>query len=451
MIDPDHILSRPDLRQEQLLLEAAWRYQLIAPLISELATPEQKTRARARLLEEPQQHPWRGPVRVSARSVRRWCRIYREKQLNGLKLQPRRDRGECSIPAEALKRAKELLAEDGRRSVASLLCLLSAEKPEWKTLKRTTLGRHLRAAGLCCRDKQERSYTKFEAEHPNQLWQGDVLHGPVVLVDERRVKAKVVCWIDDQSRYVVQLRAFANERLPVLEETLTRAIAQYGRPLSLLVDNGKIYSSKAFTLACSQLDIQKIHAAAYHPETKGKQERFFRTLRAQLLNEIENVDPLPLDKFNALLQSWLERYHTTRHSSLKVTPRERFAGAPARPVSREMLEEAFLQWVQRKVSPQGVVCFAGQEYHVDPSLAGQQIIVRFNPFNLERIVVWRDGKRLCTASPETLLRRTLSRHRQAKEKSPSDASVRYLESLERDYERNLRKELNLIQLEEPTR
>ena len=250
MIDPDHILSRPDLRHEQLLLEAAWRYQLIAPLISELATPEQKARARARLLKEPQQHPWRGPVRVSARSVRRWCRSYREKQLQGLKLQPRRDRGECSTPAEALKRAKELLAEDGRRSVASLLRLLSAEKPEWKALKRTTLGRHLRAAGLRCRDKQERSYTKFEAEHPNQLWQGDVLHGPVVVVEERRVKAKVVCWIDDHSRYVVQLRAFANERLPVLEETVTRAIAQYGRPLSLLVDKLKRFH-RSRTADCS--------------------------------------------------------------------------------------------------------------------------------------------------------------------------------------------------------
>ena len=233
---------------------------------------------------------------MSARSVRRWCRSYREKQLQGLKLQPRRDRGECSTPAEALKRAKELLAEDGRRSVASLLRLLSAEKPEWKALKRTTLGRHLRAAGLRCRDKQERSYTKFEAEHPNQLWQGDVLHGPVVVVEERRVKAKVVCWIDDHSRYVVQLRAFANERLPVLEETVTRAIAQYGRPLSLLVDNGKIYSSKAFTLACSQLDIQKIHAAAYHPET-AERDRERRPAAAGEVQRIaaELVGPLPHD------------------------------------------------------------------------------------------------------------------------------------------------------------
>jgi putative transposase len=449
MNDPDYILSRPDLRHEQLLLEAAWRYQLIAPLISELATAEQKARARARLLQEPQPHPWRGAVSVSARSLRRWCRTYRQSKLSGLQLQPRSDRGGCSTPAEALERAKEMLLEDPRRSVSALLRLLSVEKPEWKALKRTTLGRHLRAAGLRCRDKEARSYTKFEAEQPNQLWQGDVLHGPLVLVGDRRVKAKVVCWIDDHSRYVVQLRAFANERLPVLEETVCRAIAQHGRPLSLLVDNGKIYSSKAFTLACSQLEIQKIHAAAYHPETKGKQERFFRTLREQLLNEMENVDPLPLERFNELLQSWLDRYHATWHSSLKTTPRQRFASAPVRPASRELLEEAFLQWVQRKVSAQGVICFAGQEYHADPSLAGQQIIVRFNPFNLERIVLWRDGRRLGTASPETLLRRTLSRPKKTKEKGSSEASKRYLESLERDYERNLRNELNLIQMEEP--
>lgn len=449
MNDPYHILSCPKYRHEQLLLEAAWRYQMIAPLLNPYLTAEQKARLRRELTSEPQPHPWRGRVPVSARSLRRWCQHYREEHLKGITLQPRRDLGECRLPGEALERAKQLHLQDPKRSVTTLLRLLGAENAAWKTLKRTTLGRHLRAAGLRCRDSEAKSYARFEAEAPNQLWQGDVLHGPRVIVDGKRVKAKVVCWIDDHSRYVLHLQAFANERLPVLEETLTRAIAKHGRPLSLLVDNGKIYSSTAFQLACSQLEIQKIHASPYHPETKGKQERFFRTLRNQLLDEIEHVDPVPLERFNHLLQCWLDGYHNAVHSAFKMPPRQRFHGAPLRPASRELLEEAFLQWALRKVSSQGVVGFAGQSYHADPSLAGLQVIVRYNPFDLSRIVLWRDGRRLGVATPETLLRPTLARPRKPKKTEQSDPSLRYLESLERAQQRNLKTELNLIQLEEP--
>lgn len=448
MFDPNHILSCPKYRHEQLLLEAAWRYQLIAPLMSPSLGTQQKSQLRQELTTRPQPHPWRGLVPVSARSLRRWCQQYRQEHLKGITLKPRRDLGVCRLPVQALERAKQLHLEDPKRSVTTLLRLLSAEDSTWATLKRTTLGRHLRAAGLRCRDSEAKSYTKFEAEEPNQLWQGDVLHGPVVIVNDKRVKAKVVCWIDDHARYVVHLQAFANERLPVLEETLTRAISKHGKPLSVLVDNGKIYSCQAFTLACSQLEIQKIHAAPYHPQTKGKQERFFRTLRSQLLSEIEHVAPLPLERFNHLLQCWLDTYHLALHSAIKMSPRSRFEGAPFRLASRELLEEAFLQWALRKVSSQGVVDFAGQKYHADPGLAGRQVIVRFNPFDLSRIVLWREGRRIGVATPETLLRTTLARPRKAKESKESDNSQRYLASLERAQARNLATELNLIRLEE---
>ena len=135
MFDPNSILDNPSHRQEQLLLEAAWRFQLVAPLLEPTLSREEAASMRQRLLSQKHLHPWRGLVSVSARSLRRWCRAYREHRLKGLAHQPRRDRGHCrGLPKEALERAKLLFAEDPRRTVTTLLRLLKVEKAEWNTI-----------------------------------------------------------------------------------------------------------------------------------------------------------------------------------------------------------------------------------------------------------------------------------------------------------------------------
>lgn len=451
MFDPNSILGNHRYRQEQLLLEAAWRFQLVAPLVDPDRSAAEKAILRQQMIGCKHQHPWRGEVSVSSRSLRRWCKAYREQRLRGLALQARQDRGVCrGLPAAALERAKELFADDPRRTVTGILRLLVSENLEWRKIARTTLGRHLQAAGLKRESSSTLAYGKFSADAPNLLWQGDILHGPLVMAGGKEVTAKVVCWIDDYSRYICHLEAFVNERLPAIEAALSRAILKHGKPRAVLVDNGKVYSGKSFTLACSMLGIHKIHSKPYHPESKGKQERVFRTLRDQLLNEVENVTPMPLERLNRLLESWQESYHMTVHSELKGTPLERYRGAPIDPVSREALEEAFLQWAVRRVSPQGIVEFAGQQYFVDPSLAGLQVIVRYNPYDLGRVFLWKDGRKLCEASPETLINKTIVRPAKPGSKTHSQASERYLQSLEQAQLRKLQQEVNLIQLEDDT-
>ena len=450
MTDPNPILGDPKYRKEQLVIEGAWRFQMIAPLVDLTRPAAERAEVRRRLLSEKQPHPWRGLVAISARSLRRWCQAYHQDKIKGLTFESRSDRGSVrKLPEGALQRAKELYAEDSRRSTVCIIQLLAAEKPHWKTIARSTLGRHLRAAGLNRSSKPQLAYGKFVADAANLLWQGDIVHGPRVIFEKREVTAKIVCWLDDYSRYIVHIQAYENERLPAIESALTRAIAKHGKPRRILVDNGKVYSGKSLTLACSDLGIYKIHSRPYHPESKGKQERLFRTLRSQLLNEVENAPGLiSLERLNRLLDAWRQNYHLTQHSELKCTPAQRFEGANIEPVSWELLEEAFLQWDVRKVSSQGIIDFGGQRYHAEPSLAGLQVIVRYDPFDLETIVLWREGRKIGQATPRVLINKTISRPPKSQELTESEAAERYLDNIEAGHLRRLQMEVNLIQLKE---
>ena len=82
MFDPNSILAGPRFRQDRLTLEAAWRFQLVAPLMTVSLSKLQRQHIRARILAEEHRHPWRGLVRVAERSLRRWCAQYRRVRLN---------------------------------------------------------------------------------------------------------------------------------------------------------------------------------------------------------------------------------------------------------------------------------------------------------------------------------------------------------------------------------
>jgi transposase InsO family protein len=447
MFDPNSILTGPRFRQDRLTLEAAWRFQLVAPLMAISLSKLQRQHIRARILAEEHQHPWRGLVRVSERSLRRWSAQYRKSQLPGLVAKRRNDQGCCrSISSEALRVAEKLKVEDPRRPVEVILEMLAREKPEWKGIPRSTLDRQLRRLTLPERQRHK-TCLMFEAEAANDQWQGDILHGSLALYEGKKVKAKWVAWQDDHSRRILDLQAFPDERFPVIEASLKRAILKYGRPERILVDNGKVYSGHALTLACSQLGIHKIHAAPYRPQTKGKIEKFFQLFRRRFLNEIELSPPQELERLNQLAASWLDGYHQRPHRGLEgKTPEERYQPTSYRAVTLQVLEESFWQWDVRKVSAQGRIEFYKGHYYVDASLSGQTVIVRYDPFDLSRIVIWRDGRPLTEATATKLTYLRKPRRLASNPKKSSDASERFLQSLEQAQLERIQRELNLIEL-----
>lgn len=163
----------------------------------------------------------------------------------------------------------------------------------------------------------------------------------------------------------------------------------------------QVYSAHQFGAACATLAIQRIQAAPYSPEGKGKQERFFETVRAQFLPEVETSQVTTLVELNESLWAWLEcLYHQHEHTETKQTPLARYTAglAQVRTVDPETLRRAFLWREKRKVHRDATLSLQGNRYQVQPQWAGRTLELRFDPFDLSHIELYLEGQALGAAS-----------------------------------------------------
>jgi hypothetical protein len=166
------------------------------------------------------------------------------------------------------------------------------------------------------------------------------------------------------------------------------------------VDNGAAYRSNHLALVCAKLGVTLIHARPYQPQAKGKQERWFRTARLQLLPTLTDTDRRSLDALNRRLWAWIEgEYHQSPHRGLDgQTPLDRWmmAAQDVRLVAPETdLDELFLFEEKRKVQKDRTVSLHGVVYEVDASLVGETVTLRFDPSRLGRPVdVYFKGRKI---------------------------------------------------------
>jgi len=232
----------------------------------------------------------------------------------------------------------------------------------------------------------------------NTLWQSDVKYGPYLPESnnpKKKFRTYLLAIIDDATRFVVHAEFYADQKLPILEHGLRKAILRHGAPKSIYVDNGKIYTSTWLQLACANLNIRHLKARPYNAEAKGKVERFNRTVES-FLAELSLQKAQTLEELNRLFAAWLcEWYNNKPHSALdEKTPAEVFASdtAPLRFHSVEVLEEAFLHETKRTVDKTGCLSMDGKLYDVGAEWRRKRVTVRFDPFNLEELQLWHGGK-----------------------------------------------------------
>ncbi|MDQ6838081.1 MAG: DDE-type integrase/transposase/recombinase [Actinomycetota bacterium] len=250
------------------------------------------------------------------------------------------------------------------------------------------------------------------------------MHGPTVAGR----KAYLLAFIDDHSRVLPGYLWTFSEDTVRLESALRPGLGSRGLPKAVLVDNGSAFVSAPFLRACAVLGIRLIHAKPRAPQTKGKIERFFRTVRSQFVVEVEARGVTSLAELNKLFSAWVEVvYHRRVHSETGETPLERFMapGSPALPTAAQ-LHEAFLWSETRTVTKTATVSLHGNSFEVDAALVGRRAELVYDPFDLTAIEVRFEGRSMGSAVPVHICRHTHPRARPDAAAPPTPTGVDYL-------------------------
>jgi transposase InsO family protein len=378
---------------------ALFRHALIADLVHEHQGLYAKLRAKA---ERDYEIPFSRRRRVAVETLRDWLRAYRRSGFDGLLPKPRSDNGLCrALPRELCDWLVEYKDEHRDLTVPKLIekAVELDKLPEGLKLSPATVHRLLAQHGLNRAESAERGKDRrhFEYEQAGELWMSDVMHGPSVVVgDKRKRKTYLIGIIDDATRIVPYAEFALRENtacyLPVLEQ----AVLRRGVPKRLYVDNGAVFRTHHLAVVCARLGITLIHARPYQPSGKGKQERFFRTVRMRFLAGLQPNALSNLDALNRAFWAWVEgEYHRAPHKGLGgECPQDRWAerSGDVRVAPGE-LSELFLFEQKRKVHKDRTVSLDGVMYEVDATLVGETVLLRYDPHRKGKVVqVWHGGK-----------------------------------------------------------
>ena len=410
----------------------------------------------------------RKPVTFSERTLFRMLKKYREKEFNGLVPQPRKDAGtHPTLSKEVLGKILELKAELPTRSAAKIIVMLSLSgKIKEGDVSVRTISRILNQKGYTRESlaKQSRVHIKHECEHINERWQGDIMsafHLPYGQNGEMRM-VYLIGFIDDCSRRDMHMEFYFDSTLPRVEDVLRKAITKFGLPSEIYLDNAKVYISEQFKLICARLGIRLRFCKPYQPAGKGKIEVFWKYVQSSFVTEIKNQKVKSLSELNDLFFAWQKHEYTFRpHSSLehdgnKISPIKRWeldinAGIRLKYPSPMQLGEAFLHETTRSVNKYGVISFDGNTYEAPAELVLKEITVRYNPFRLDNLQLYYQGKYFSTARVIDLKRERHSEVGNIPETYEYDSEISrlYFKNIRIEYEKYLQDQLNNLQVHQP--
>ncbi len=222
-------------------------------------------------------------------------------------------------------------------------------------------------------------WKRFEHASPNDLWQMDFKG--TIEVGQRRCDPLTV--LDDHSRYNLALRATPDMRGATVQAALTDTFRRYGLPVRMNMDNGSPWGSpngdsrglSSFSLWLVRLGIQVSFSAPAHPQTNGKDERFHRSLKAEVISGRVFPDHARAQK---AFDVWRDIYNTVRpHEGIGMAvPSDRYRASPrAFPETLPSIDYAPDDIIATVLS-NGIVKFQGSAIQVSKALRGLPIAFR---------------------------------------------------------------------------
>jgi transposase InsO family protein len=318
---------------------------------------------------------------VSRSNGYKWLRRYEAEGVEGLGERSRRPlsspaRTSPELEAQVLAVRTEHPAWGGRK-IRKVLERSGLEPPAASTITEI-----LRRSGALTGPGagQAREWVRFEHAEPNELWQMDFKGHFAMGGPGRRCHPLTV--LDDHSRYALEIGACGNEQTATVQERLTAVFQRYGMPLRILADNGSPWGTSGSAQPHSLLSVWLLdlgvsltHGRPFHPQTQGKDERFHRTLRAEVL---DGRTFRTLEQAQAAFDAWREVYNAKRpHEGIgMVTPADRYRISP-RPMPSIIAPPDYEPQAQvRKVHDTGWISFMGRQINCPKAFVGRRLALR---------------------------------------------------------------------------
>ena len=318
---------------------------------------------------------------ISRKTGYKWRSRFQTGEVQALADRSRRphhspQRSAANIEEQVLALRDEHPAWGGRKLRARLLALGHAKVPAASTIT-AILQRHQRITPAAA--QQHQRFQRFEHPEPNDLWQMD-FKGDFATAAGRCHPLTV---LDDHSRFALVLRACANQRTETVQHALTTVFRRYGLPWRMTMDNGLpwgVYLGgrcrwTRFTVWLLRLGIKVSHSRPFHPQTQGKDERFHRTLKVELLRDYAWRD---LDECQQRFEQWREQYNCQRpHEALQLqVPAARYR-LSVRPFPEQLPALEYpSDAIVRRVQKNGLIYWHHQGYFVGEAFQGLDVALR---------------------------------------------------------------------------
>jgi putative transposase len=391
---------------------ALFRFGVLGPLVS--ARLEHGDRAAYFAEAAARSHimpPDGRVVRLSPRTIEAWFYLYKRGGFDALLPDTRADKGTSrAIPADVADLVVRAKREKPRRSIRRIIRMLErAGAVERGELAKATVHRLLAAQQISARPVRGASAERrsFLAEHAGDLVVGDALHprAPVIAPDGKLRKVILFSQIDNATRAILHsyFAVADGENAAAQEYGLKQVLLKYGLMRAYYVDRGSAYIAQSLRDICADLGIHLVHAGAGDAEAKGSIERWHRTWREEVEDELPDK-PIPLADLSAKHWAWIgAEYHARAHETTGRAPREHLLAEAGefRAVPRDKyLDDIFLHRETRKVRKDATVRWRGGYLEVRAELTRQSVELRFDPHDDSALPrVFTDGKFFCDTVP----------------------------------------------------
>lgn len=330
--------------------------------------------------------------KISRRTGYKWLERYLEKGFIGLEDKSRRPNNfPNQTPRPIDQYVVDLRENDPEWGAKKLHKIILNHKEQglyqFSTVPcKATITRILKRNGLvpANRSQQSESFERFEYDYPNELWQMDY-KGYFRLLNKEICHPLTIT--DDHSRYNICLKACEDQKEITVKQSLINVFRKYGLPCKILTDNGNPWGNTGNNSADGnrsytqlekwliQLNIKLIHGRPYHPQTQGKEERFHRTLKQELINYEQFRDHIHCQN---RFDRWREKYNCIRpHEAINFkTPAELYS--PSIKTYPEKMDpyEYNLSDIKRKVHEKGIISFKNRNIKVGKAFVSEYVALR---------------------------------------------------------------------------